>query len=89
MKRAVCILKSPENREAGEKMIKAQKNKKWTKNKENIQVTRLSGIGSLDGATSEQMESLQKHEALNVAFWFADTISQNQLTLSLRRKGHC
>lgn len=55
-------------------MNKVEKNKKWTKDKENIRVTWWSGISLMDGVTSGQMESLQEHETLSIRFWLADVI---------------
>ena len=53
-----------------------EKDEKWTGNKENIWSSRWLGIGYLNGMTSRNMESLQKHGTLNVRFWFANVISQ-------------
>ena len=92
MKQAVCVLKSPENSEAGEKWHifrenGKEKDEKWAGNKENFRSSRWLGIGYLNGVTSRKMKSLQEYGTLNVRFWFADVISQfteeRPLTVSL------
>ena len=66
MKQAVCVLKSPENSEAGEKwhifrQNGKEKNEKWAGNKENFWSSRWLGIGYLNGVASRKMESLQEY----------------------------